>query len=81
MTCLMYRKESISTLFFFSDGTSICYESGNLTKLVKNCKYSTQLCQRWFDAKQLSLHVEKTNFMIFHSIRHRIDWEKGHSKS
>ena len=47
--------------------------SDNLNKLVKIVNTELRSLKKWLDANKLSLNVEKTNFMIFHSLYNRID--------
>ena len=59
---------SVSSVLFsilFADDTTLFYSSKNLQELsdVVNNELSKMI--EWFNAKRLSLNIDKTNFMIF----------------
>ena len=55
------------TFYLFADDTNIYYEckdSYNLNKIVNK---ELKLVKKWLDANKLSLNIDKTNYIIFHS--------------
>ena len=57
------------TFYLFADDTNIYYESHCLYKLQKVVNKELKLVKKWLDANKLALNVEKTNFIIFHSLK------------
>ena len=57
------------TFYLFADDTNIYYESDCLYKLQKVVNKELKLVKKWLDANKLALNVEKTNFIIFHSLK------------
>ena len=53
--------------YLFADDTNIYYESESPEKLAKKVNNELRYVKRWLDAKKLSLNVDKTNYIIFHS--------------
>ena len=55
------------TFYLFADDTNIYYESKDLTNLTKIVNKELRLVKKWLDANKLSLNIDKTNYIIFHS--------------
>ena len=55
------------TFYLFADDTNIYYESKDLSNLTKVVNKELRLVKKWLDANKLSLNVDKTNYIIFHS--------------
>ena len=53
--------------YLFADDTNIKCKSDNLSNLVQNVNTKLKLVKKWLDVTKLSLNIEKTNFIIFHS--------------
>ena len=51
----------------FADDTNIYYDTETLDKLVKTVNIELKFIKRWLDANKLSLNIDKTNYVIFHS--------------
>ena len=60
------------TFYLFADDTNIYYESHCLYKLQKVVNKELKLVKKWLDANKLALNVEKTNFIIFHSLKNSL---------
>ncbi len=54
--------------YLFADDTNIYLEDGNLTHLVKTVNKELKFVMKWLNANKLSLNIEKTNFILFHSM-------------
>ena len=55
------------TLYLFTVDTSIYCESKDLPNLFKIANKELRAIKRWLDANKLSLNIDKTNDIIFHS--------------
>ena len=55
------------TFYLFADDTNIYYECNDLPNLVKIVNKELRLVKKWLDANKLSLNIDKTNYIIFHS--------------
>ena len=53
--------------YLFADDTNIYYESKSPEKLAKKVNNELRYVKRWLDVNKLSLNVDKTNYIIFHS--------------
>ena len=53
--------------YLFADDTNIYCESKDLSNLLKVVKKELRSIKRWLDANKLSLNIDKTNYIIFHS--------------
>ena len=68
----VYKIKQNKTLFIQNDkdrGSNIYCESGDLTVLEKTVNKELKQVKRWLDINKLALNVDKTNFVIFHSVR------------
>ena len=55
------------TFFLFADDTNIYYESSDILEIQKTVNNELKKVQKWLEANQLALNIEKTNFVLFHS--------------
>ena len=55
------------TFYLFADDTNIYYESKDLSNLIKIVNRELRLVKKRLDANKLSLNIDKTNYIIFHS--------------
>ena len=55
------------TFYLFADDTNIYYESKDLSKLIKIVNRELRLVKKCLDANKLSLNIDMTNYIIFHS--------------
>ena len=55
------------TFYLFADDTNIYFESKDLSQLIKIVNKELRLVKKWLDANRLSLNIDKTNYIIFHS--------------
>ena len=53
--------------YLFADDTNIYCESKDLSNLLKIVNKELRSIKRWLDANKLSLNIDKTNYIIFHS--------------
>ena len=53
--------------YLFADDTNIYFESGDLSNLIKIVNRELKSVKKWLDANNLSLNIDKTNYIIFHS--------------
>ena len=55
------------TSYLFADDTNICYECNDLPNLINVVNKELRSVKRWLDANKLSLNIDKTNYITFHS--------------
>ena len=55
------------TFYLFADDTNIYYESKDLSDLIRIVNKELRLVKKWLDSNKLSLNIDKTNYIIFHS--------------
>jgi len=55
----------MSHLILFTDDTDIFVADHNLNNLIRDISYELQLISEWFQVNNLSLNVNKTNFVFF----------------
>ena len=55
------------TFYLFADDTNIYFESSNLLHLQKTVNKELQKMRKWLESNRLTLNIDKTNFVIFHS--------------
>lgn len=53
--------------YLVADDTNIYCESKDLSNLITIVNKERRLIEKWLDASNLSLNIEKTNYIIFHS--------------
>ena len=53
--------------FLFADDTNLYYESPDLLNLKKTINKELKILYQWLCSNRLSLNIDKTNFVIFHS--------------
>ena len=53
--------------YLFADDTNIYYETDTPDKLAKKVNTELKYVKQWLDANKLSLNINKTNYMFFHS--------------
>ena len=53
--------------YLFADDTNICCESNTVDSVVKRANSELRKVKKWLDAKRLSININKTNYIIFHS--------------
>ena len=58
--------------FLFADDTNIYYESNDLQNLEKVVNNELKHLSLWLKVNRLSLNINKTNFVIFHSNQRRL---------
>ena len=59
--------------FLFADDTNIYYESNDLTNLEKTINKELKKLYQWLCSNRLALNIDKTNFVLFHSLHKTID--------
>ena len=58
------------TFYLFADDTNIYYEAENLVQQQSVVNKELKKVKKWLDANKLSLHIDKTNFIMFKSPQH-----------
>ena len=61
------------SFYLFADDTNIYFESDSLNHLQKVINKELRHVKKWLDANKLALNVEKTNFVIFHSVKNTLN--------
>ena len=72
------------SFFLFADVTNIYFKHHDLIQLQKIMNRGLKKVRKWLDANRLSLNIDKTNFVVFHSpqiklmepVLIRFSWEK-----
>ena len=64
-----------STASHFADDTCIIYRSKKLKTLESDLNHDLKLCSEWLNANRLSLNVDKTKLLLFHSKKKKMDYE------
>ena len=62
-----------STASHFADDTCIIYQSKKLKTLESDLNHDLKLCSEWLNANRLSLNVDKTKLLLFHSKKKKMD--------
>ena len=57
----------ILNFYLFADDTNIYYESNSLNELEKTVNKELSKLYLWLNVNRLSVNIDKTNFIIFHS--------------
>ena len=68
------NSSKISTFFLFADDTNIYFESDDLTRLTEKINKELNKVKSWLDCHKLSLNVDRTNFVLFHSPRKQLPY-------
>ena len=55
------------TVYLLADDTNIYYECNDLPNLIKVVNKELRSVKKWLDANKLSLNIDQTNYIIFHS--------------
>ena len=75
----IYQRSKIITQIFycksFADDTCIIYQSKKLKTLESDLNHDPKLCSEWLNANRLSLNVDKTKLLLFHSKKKKMDYE------
>ena len=61
------------SFYLFADDTDIYFKSHDLAHLQKIMNRELKKVRKWLDANRLSLNIDKTNFVVFHSPHKKID--------
>ena len=61
------------SFYLFADDTNIYFKSHDLAHLQKIMNRELKKVRKWLDANRLSLNIDKTNFVVFHSPHKKID--------
>ena len=57
----------------FADDTNLFLNNSNILNLETNLNVELEKVSQWLHANKLSLNIEKTSFVVFHSPQRRID--------
>ena len=57
------------TFFLLADDTNIYYESSNILDVQKTVSRELRKVRKWLEAIRLTLNIDETKFVIFHSLR------------
>ena len=63
---------NILEFHLFADDTNLFLNSPNILNLETNLNVELEKVSQWLYANKLSLNIEKTSFVVFHSPRRRI---------
>ena len=57
------------SFFLFADDTNIYFDSDSSDNLENVVNKELKQVKKWLDVNKLAINVEKTNFVIFHSVQ------------
>ena len=60
------------SFYLFGDDTNIYFDASDTIKLQKIMNRELQHVKKWLEENILALHIEKTNYVIFHSLVRKI---------
>ena len=63
---------SVLSFFLFADDTNIYFEAEDIDSLTRTINKELSKVKSWLDCNKLSLNIEKTNFVLFHSPRKKL---------
>ena len=68
----MPKCSNILEFHLFADDTNLFLNSPNILNLETNLNVELEKVSQWLYANKLSLNIEKTSFVVFHSPQRRI---------
>ena len=63
----LYKSSNVFKFILFADDTNVFISGKNINDIIKTANIELSKIKRWFDANQLSLNIDKTNYMVFGS--------------
>ena len=69
----MPKCSNILDFHLFADDTNLFLNNSNILNLETNLNVELEKVSQWLYANKLSLNIEKTSFVVFHSLQRRID--------
>ena len=61
------------SFIIFADDTNIFFQHKNISELTKIVNHELSFVATWFKANKLTLHPDKTKFILFHPARKKIN--------
>ena len=61
------------SFILFADDTNIFFQHKNISELTKIVNHELSFVATWFKANKLTLHPDKTKFILFHPARKKIN--------
>ena len=61
------------SFILFADDTNIFFHLKNISELTKIVNHELSFVPTWFKANKLTLHPDKTKFILFHPARKKIN--------
>ena len=61
------------SFILFADNTIIFFQHKNISELTKIVNHELSFVATWFKANKLTLHPDKTKFILFHPARKKIN--------
>ena len=68
----MNKYSNILEFHLFSDDTNLLLNNKNLQNLNSNLNIELEKVSHWLSGNKLSLNIEKTGFVVFHSPQRKI---------
>ena len=62
----------VLSFYLFADDTNIYFESNNVTELENKINKELQKVKSWLEVNKLSLNIDKTNYVVFHSPKKKL---------
>ena len=59
----------------FADDTCMIHQSKKLKTIESELNYDLKLCTEWLNANRLSLSIDKTKLLIFHSKKTKVVYD------
>ena len=76
---LLYINDSkLFDFHLFADDANLFYENRNLIALATNVNIELQKVHTWLCANRVSLHVDKSKYVIFHPVQKKISLNDAH---
>ena len=63
-------------VILFADDTNLFYSHESVLELVRIVNQELKLLEDWFRANRLSLNIDKTNYVAFHTPNKNVDYTK-----
>ena len=75
----MNKYSNILEFHLFSDDTNLLLNNKNLQNLNSNLNIELEKVSHWLSGNKLSLNIEKTGFVVFHSPQRKHNSQNGYS--
>ena len=74
----LFHSSKYLSFILFADDTSIFYRHKDIQTLINTVNSELCLVSSWFKANKLTLHPDKTKFILFHPSRKKVNLDEIH---